>query len=143
MGKDVMWLPTSAQLVTTMLTAARVTADDLVVDLGAGDGIIPILAAQQFGAALGSLQPLPLVALLNNRALCRLQQALGAGPALQAALGDAAAALVLEPGSEKGLYRWAGLGHPVACIMASSLGFADWQPVCGPGLCGGGHSCHY
>lgn len=54
MGKDVMWLPTSAQLVTTMLTAARVTADDLVVDLGAGDGIIPILAAQQFGArALG------------------------------------------------------------------------------------------
>ena len=54
MGKDVMWLPTSAQLVTTMLTAARVTADDLVVDLGAGDGIIPIAAAQQFGArALG------------------------------------------------------------------------------------------
>ena len=54
MGKDVMWLPTSAQLVDTMLRAAQVTADDLVVDLGAGDGIIPILAAQQFGArALG------------------------------------------------------------------------------------------
>ena len=54
MGKDVMWLPTSANLVKTMLTAAQVTPDDLVVDLGAGDGIIPILAAQQFGArALG------------------------------------------------------------------------------------------
>jgi SAM-dependent methyltransferase len=54
MGKDVMWLPTSAQLVDTMLRAAQVTADDLVVDLGAGDGIIPILAAQNFGArALG------------------------------------------------------------------------------------------
>lgn len=53
-GKDVMWLPTSAALVNTMLSAARVTADDLVVDLGAGDGIIPITAAQQFGArALG------------------------------------------------------------------------------------------
>jgi SAM-dependent methyltransferase len=53
-GKDVMWLPTSATLVNTMLSAAKVTADDLVVDLGAGDGIIPIAAAQQFGArALG------------------------------------------------------------------------------------------
>ena len=50
MGKDVMWLPTSANLVKTMLTAAQVTADDLVVDLGAGDGIIPITAAQQYGA---------------------------------------------------------------------------------------------
>ena len=45
-----MWLPTSANLVKTMLTAAQVTADDLVVDLGAGDGIIPITAAQQYGA---------------------------------------------------------------------------------------------
>jgi hypothetical protein len=54
MGKDVMWLPTSANLVNTMLSAAQVTADDLVVDLGAGDGIIPIIAAQHFGArALG------------------------------------------------------------------------------------------
>ena len=54
MGKDVMWLPTSANLVRTMLSAARVTADDLVVDLGAGDGIIPIIAAQHYGArALG------------------------------------------------------------------------------------------
>ena len=50
MGKDVMWLPTSASLVKTMLTAAHVTADDLVVDLGAGDGIIPITAAQHYGA---------------------------------------------------------------------------------------------
>jgi len=54
MGKDVMWLPTSAHLVKTMLSAAQVTPQDLVVDLGAGDGIIPIAAAQQFGArALG------------------------------------------------------------------------------------------
>ena len=50
MGKDVMWLPTSASLVHTMLSAAQVSAEDLVVDLGAGDGIIPIIAAQRFGA---------------------------------------------------------------------------------------------
>jgi hypothetical protein len=50
MGKDVMWLPTRDELVTQMLQAARVTPDDEVVDLGAGDGKIPIAAAVQFGA---------------------------------------------------------------------------------------------
>ena len=50
MGKDVMWLPTSPELVRKMLDAAQVTSQDLVVDLGAGDGIIPITAATQYGA---------------------------------------------------------------------------------------------
>ena len=50
LGKDVMWLPTRDELVTQMLTAARVTPEDEVVDLGAGDGKIPIAAARQFGA---------------------------------------------------------------------------------------------
>ena len=49
-GKDVMWLPTRDELVTQMLAAARVTSEDEVVDLGAGDGKIPIAAARQFGA---------------------------------------------------------------------------------------------
>ena len=50
MGKDVMWLPTRDELVTQMLTAAQVGSGDEVVDLGAGDGKIPIAAARQFGA---------------------------------------------------------------------------------------------
>jgi hypothetical protein len=49
-GKDVIWIPTPDSLVTRMLTAAKVTKDDLVYDLGAGDGKIPIAAAKQFGA---------------------------------------------------------------------------------------------
>lgn len=49
-GKDVMWLPTSQELVNKMLAAAQVTATDIVYDLGAGDGVIPITAAQQFKA---------------------------------------------------------------------------------------------
>jgi len=49
-GKDVMWLPTRDELVTQMLAAARVGPGDEVVDLGAGDGKIPIAAARQFGA---------------------------------------------------------------------------------------------
>jgi hypothetical protein len=50
LGKDVMWLPTRDELVSQLLTAARVGPDDEVVDLGAGDGKIPIAAARQFGA---------------------------------------------------------------------------------------------
>lgn len=53
-GKDVMWVATIDQLVTSMLRAARVTNKDRVIDLGSGDGKIPIAAARQFGAtALG------------------------------------------------------------------------------------------
>lgn len=49
-GKDVMWLPTSQELLNKMLAAAQVTAKDIVYDLGVGDGVIPITAAQQFNA---------------------------------------------------------------------------------------------
>lgn len=49
-GKDVIWVPTPDDLVVKMLETAKVTANDLVFDLGAGDGKIPIQAARQFGA---------------------------------------------------------------------------------------------
>ncbi len=49
-GKDVIWVPTPDDLVVRMLETAKVTANDLVIDLGAGDGKIPIQAARQFGA---------------------------------------------------------------------------------------------
>lgn len=53
-GKDVIWVPTLDTLTIAMLKAARTTADDYVIDLGAGDGKIPIAAAKHFGArALG------------------------------------------------------------------------------------------
>lgn len=53
-GKDVMWLPTPDLMVDSMLRMAEVTSRDFVVDLGSGDGKIPIAAARQFGArALG------------------------------------------------------------------------------------------
>ncbi len=53
-GKDVMWLPTPDLMVDSMLRMAEVTPRDFVVDLGSGDGKIPIAAARRFGArALG------------------------------------------------------------------------------------------
>jgi SAM-dependent methyltransferase len=49
-GKDVIWVPTPDDVVDRMLRMAQVTKDDLVYDLGAGDGKIAIAAAKNFGA---------------------------------------------------------------------------------------------
>lgn len=63
-GKDVIWVPTLDELARAMLKAANVRPDDYVIDLGAGDGKIPILAAKEFGArALGIEYNLQLVEL--------------------------------------------------------------------------------
>jgi len=49
-GKDVIWVPTPDEVVDRMLRMAQVTANDYVIDLGAGDGKIAIAAAKSFGA---------------------------------------------------------------------------------------------
>ncbi len=49
-GKDVVWVPTPDRLIVRMLQMADTTSADLVVDLGSGDGRIPIAAAKRFGA---------------------------------------------------------------------------------------------
>jgi len=46
-GKDVTWIPTPQPLIEAMLTAADVTADDFVIDLGSGDGRAVITAAKR------------------------------------------------------------------------------------------------
>jgi hypothetical protein len=52
-GKDVIWMPTPDELVTTMLNMGRVASDDYVIDLGSGDGRIVIGAAKRGARALG------------------------------------------------------------------------------------------
>jgi SAM-dependent methyltransferase len=48
--KDVPYVPTNERVVQEMLKVAKVTKDDLVYDLGCGDGRIVITAAKQYGA---------------------------------------------------------------------------------------------
>jgi SAM-dependent methyltransferase len=50
---DVIYVPTPAAVVSYMLTAAKVGRGDVVIDLGSGDGRIPIAAVRDFGAARG------------------------------------------------------------------------------------------
>jgi precorrin-6B methylase 2 len=47
---DVIYVPTNDEVVRGMLKLAGVTKDDVVYDLGCGDGRIPITAARDFGA---------------------------------------------------------------------------------------------
>jgi len=49
-GKDVIWVPTPDEVVERMLRMAQTGPNDLVYDLGAGDGKIAIAAAKKFGA---------------------------------------------------------------------------------------------
>jgi hypothetical protein len=66
-GKDVIWVPTPDDLVVRMLETAKVTNKDLVYDLGAGDGKIPIQAARQFGAKAVGIEYNPELAALARR----------------------------------------------------------------------------
>jgi SAM-dependent methyltransferase len=47
---DVIYVATSQEIVDAMLELAAVSRDDVVYDLGSGDGRIPITAAKRFGA---------------------------------------------------------------------------------------------
>ena len=52
-GKDVVWVPTSQELVNKMLDMAKVTAKDFLMDLGSGDGRTVITAAKRGATAVG------------------------------------------------------------------------------------------
>lgn len=47
---DIHFTPTRHNIADAMLRLANVTGDDVVYDLGSGDGRIPIIAAQKYGA---------------------------------------------------------------------------------------------
>ena len=67
-GKDVPWVPTPDVLVDKMLEMANVSPDDLVVDLGSGDGRTVIAAARLGARAIGIEFDPELVALSTERA---------------------------------------------------------------------------
>lgn len=66
-GKDVIWVPTNDELVNKMLETAKVTSTDIVYDLGAGDGKIPIAAARKYGVRAVGIEYNPDMAALATR----------------------------------------------------------------------------
>ena len=71
-GKDVIWIATPDAAVDRMLQMAELRATDRLVDLGSGDGKIPITAARNFGARARGLEYNPDLVQLSRR---RAQQA--------------------------------------------------------------------
>jgi SAM-dependent methyltransferase len=66
-GKDVVWVPTTNELLAIMLKTAKVNSNDLVYDLGSGDGRIAIAAAKDFGARAVGIEFNPEMAKLAQR----------------------------------------------------------------------------
>jgi SAM-dependent methyltransferase len=52
-GKDVVWVPSTPEMVEKMLDIAKVTPQDVVMDLGSGDGRMIIAAAKRGALAIG------------------------------------------------------------------------------------------
>jgi SAM-dependent methyltransferase len=67
-GKDVVWVPSPQALVDTMLDMAKVTPQDIVMDLGSGDGRTVITAARRGVRAIGVEYNPDLVQLSKNAA---------------------------------------------------------------------------
>jgi 16S rRNA A1518/A1519 N6-dimethyltransferase RsmA/KsgA/DIM1 with predicted DNA glycosylase/AP lyase activity len=66
---DIHFVPTSNGVADAMLELAHVTADDVVYDLGSGDGAIVLRAAEKFGARGVGIEIDPmLVKSANDRA---------------------------------------------------------------------------
>ena len=82
-GKDVVWVPTSQALVNRMLDMAKVTANDVVYDLGSGDGRTVITAAKRGAKATGVEYNPKMVALSKRNA-----QKEGVGEKAQFVQGD-------------------------------------------------------
>ena len=67
-GKDVVWVPTPQELVEKMLDMAKVTPQDIVIDLGSGDGRNVIAAAKRGARAYGFEFNPDMVALSRKKA---------------------------------------------------------------------------
>jgi precorrin-6B methylase 2 len=67
-GKDVVWVPTPQALVDKMLDLAQVTPQDIVMDLGSGDGRTVITAARRGATATGIEYNPDMVALSQRNA---------------------------------------------------------------------------
>lgn len=87
-GRDVRYEPTPMPVVRAMLEMANVGPQDVVYDLGSGDGRIPITAAKEFGARGVGIEIDPV---LVERARANAREA-GVADRVEFRLGDMYAA---------------------------------------------------
>ena len=132
-GKDVIWVPTPDEMVTKMLATANVSSDDLVYDLGAGDGKIAIAAARQFGARAVGIEFNPDMASLAQRNAERA----GVGGKVKIIRGDifiedftqaSVVTLYLLPDLNLRLKPIIQKMKPGTRVVSHSFDMGDWEP---------------
>ena len=133
-GKDVVWVPTFDAVVHAMLTMAKVTPQDLVIDLGAGDGRIAIAAAKPpFGARAVGIEYDPDMAKL---AAC-LVQAEGVADRVRIVEGDifkedfsgaSVVTLYLLPHLNLCVRHRLLAMEPGTRVVSHQFSMADWEP---------------
>ncbi len=132
--RDVPYVPTDDAVVPAILRLAKVTADDVIYDLGCGDGRIVIAAAKRFGArGVGvEIDPMRIEECHDN-----LRRA-GVGDRVQF-LQKSFFDVDLSPASVVTLYLLPSLNiklrpkllaqlKPGSCVISNHFDMADWQP---------------
>jgi SAM-dependent methyltransferase len=131
-GKDAVWVPTSPALVEKMLDLAKVTPDDLVMDLGSGDGRMVIAAARRGARAVGVEYNPEMVKL--SRQLAREagvddRATFVEGDMYEADISKATvlALFLLTENLERLEPKFRAL-HPGTRIVVNTFGIPDWKP---------------
>ena len=132
-SKDSVWVPTPERMIRRLLQMADTTKDDVVVDLGAGDGRIPIYAARHFGARGVAVELEANLVRVAREAAAR-QGVAQRVRVVQQDLFDAdlsaatVVALYISPGAMERLKpRLAGL-RPGTRIVSHQFDLGDWEP---------------
>ncbi|MEY2620983.1 MAG: Release factor glutamine methyltransferase [Pseudomonadota bacterium] len=133
LGKDVMWLPTSERLTEKMLQLAGAGPQDLLYDLGAGDGVIPIYAAKTRGLRAVGIEYNPKLA---EHARLNVQRA-GVTDRVKIITGDIFAedfsqasivTMYLLPEINQQLRPTLLAMKPGTRLVSNSFDMGDWEP---------------
>jgi predicted RNA methylase len=131
---DVAFAPTAPVVVDAMLALARVNANDVVYDLGSGDGRIVIMAAKKYGARGVGVELDPKLVSLSRQA------------ALESGVADKVTFIEgdlftqdISQATVVTMYLWPGVNkrlemklrrelRPGSRIVSSAFGIGNWRP---------------
>lgn len=130
---DIHFTPTRHNIADAMLRLARVTSADVVYDLGSGDGRIPIIAAQKYGARAVGVEIDPRLVELSwriaNEAEVAHRVSFSVGDLFEADLSKATVVTTyLSPSIMKLLAPKLRALAPGTRIVSHQFPMPDWPP---------------
>jgi SAM-dependent methyltransferase len=128
---DIHFTPTRHNIADAMLKLANVTADDVVYDLGSGDGRLPIIAAQKYGAKGVGIEIDPRLVEISwqiaNQAEVANRVSFSVGDLFEADLGTATVVtMYLSPSIMKILEPRLRALKPGTRIVSHQFGMPGW-----------------